>query len=174
MNGDCFYMRKYAHFGSAGKATSRSPSPDKLTRRFITQSKSFTRKGIGKVNRSGQAYFYLVLSSQVQTRLSIASYSASPADAQQVFKTRFNAPIKEDYSFNVDIDRYESVLEHALSKEEFLIGTGFYMVPSNLNLSDGKCAGCNNRILIGNADMKIDSSRNINKAEVYHQKSTQF
>ena len=47
------------------------------------------------------------------------------------------------------------------------------MRPSNLNLNIEKIAGCNNRILINNADMKIGSNRNVNKAGVFHQKSIQ-
>ena len=47
------------------------------------------------------------------------------------------------------------------------------MLPSNLNLNIEKIAGCNNRILINNAEMKIGSNRNVNKAGVFHQKSIQ-
>ena len=37
-----------------------------------------------------------------------------------------------------DIDRYQSVLEHALSKVDFSIVTGIYMLSGNLNLNIGK------------------------------------
>ena len=37
------------------------------------------------------------------------------------------------------------------------------MLPSNLNLSIGKTNGYNNKILVGNTDMKIGSNRDINK-----------
>ena len=39
------------------------------------------------------------------------------------------------------------------------------MFQSNLNLSKGKTAGYNNKILICNTDMKIYPNGNINKAE---------
>ena len=42
--------------------------------------------------------------------------SAPAADAQQVFKSTFEALINKDYSIAVDIERYQGVLEHALSK----------------------------------------------------------
>ena len=42
----------------------------------ITQSKDFTRKGIEKISRSVRAYVYLVLTSQVQARSSVAGNSA--------------------------------------------------------------------------------------------------
>ena len=55
MLGDWFYTTGYDIFGREVKATKRS-SPDNLTRWIITQSKSFTRKGIEKI-REGLCLF---------------------------------------------------------------------------------------------------------------------
>ena len=55
------------------------------------------------------------------------------------------------------------MLEHALSKVDFSVGVGIYMLPSNLNLNIGKTKGYNNKILVGNTDMKIGSNRDINR-----------
>ena len=55
------------------------------------------------------------------------------------------------------------MLEHALSKVDFSLGMGIYMLPSNLNLSIGKTKGYNNKILVSNTDMKICSNRDTNK-----------
>ena len=90
--------------------------------------------------------------------------SASVVDAQQAFKSAFKALInKDDYSITIDISQYQGVLEHALSKVDFSVGTGIYMLPSNLNLNIGKKKGYNNKILVSNTDMKIGSNRDINK-----------
>ena len=51
------------------------------------------------------------------------------------------------------------MLEDALSKADFSVGIGIYMLPSNLNLSIGKTKGYSNKILVSNADMKIGSNR---------------
>ena len=102
------------------KATERSP-PDNLTRWIITQSKGFTKQGIEKISRFLRAYTYLVLTSQVQARSSIAGNLAHAVDAQKVFKSTFKALINEDYSISVDIERYQGVLEHALSKVDFSV-----------------------------------------------------
>ena len=59
--------------------------------------------------------------------------------------------------------RYQGVLEHALSKVDFSVGIGIYMLPSNLKLNIGKMQRYNNRILVSNTDMKIGSNRDINK-----------
>ena len=131
-----FYTTNYGIFGDGRKATKRSP-PYNLTRWIITQSKGFTRKGIEELSRSVRAYVYLVLTSQVQARSSIAGNSASAVDAQQVFKSTFKALINEDYSISTDTDRYQGVLEHALTKVDFSVGTSIYMLSSNLNLNIG-------------------------------------
>ena len=76
-----FIRLGYGIFGHEVRATKRSP-PYSLTRWIITQSKGFTKKGIEKISRSMMAYVYLVLTSQVQARTSIADNSAPTVDAQ--------------------------------------------------------------------------------------------
>ena len=53
------------------------------------------------------------------------------------------------------------MLEHALSKADFSVGTGIYMFPNDLNLNIGKTKGYNYKILVSNTDMKIGSNRDI-------------
>ena len=113
MYGEWFYTTDYGIFGHEVKATERSP-PDNLTRWIITN-------------------VYLVLTSQVQARSSIVGNSAPSVDAQKVFKSTFKALINEEYSIGIDIERYQGVLEHALSKVDFSVGIGMYMLPGNLN-----------------------------------------
>ena len=110
-----------------------------------------------------RVYVSLVLTSQVQVRSSIAGNSAPAVDAQKVFKSPFKALINEDYSIGIDIERYQGVLEHALSKVDFSVGIGIYMLPSNLNLNMVRTKGYNNKILVSNTGMKIGLNRDINR-----------
>ena len=142
IHGDWFYMTSYAIFTTGSKATKRSP-PDDVGRCVITRSRGLTRKGIEKISRSVRAYVYLLLISQVQARSGIVGNSASAVDAQEVFKSTFKALIDKDHSISNDIQRYQDVLEHALSKVDFSVGIGIYMLPSNLNLSIGSTKGYN-------------------------------
>ena len=116
MYGDWFYTTDYAIFGNEVKATERSP-PDNLTRWIITQSRGFTKKGIEKISRSVRAYVYLILTSHVQARSSTVDNSAPAVDAQQLFKDTLKSLINVDLS--IDIEKYQGVLEHALSKSRF-------------------------------------------------------
>ena len=162
MHGDWFYVTGYGIFDHEVKITKRSP-PDNHTRWIITQSKGFTRKGTEKISRSVRTYVYLVLTSQNQAGSSLVGYSALAVDARQVFRSTFKALINEEYSFVIDIERYQGVLDHALSKVDFSVGIGIYMLPSDLNLNIGKTKGYNNKILVSNTDMETGSNRDINK-----------
>ena len=68
---------------------------------------------------------------------------------------------------SIDIEKYQGVLEHALSKVDFSVGIGTYMLPSNLNLAIGKKEGYSNKILVSNTGVKIGSNKDINR---YHKK----
>ena len=110
-----------------------------------------------------RAYAYLVLASHIKARSSMVGISAPTVDAQQVFKSTFQALINEDYSIAIDIERYQGVLERALSQVDFAVAMGICMLPSNLNLNIGKTKGYNNKVLVSNTDMKVGSNRDINK-----------
>ena len=102
-----------------------------------------------------RAYVYLVLTSQVQARSSIVGNSAPAEDAKKVFMSMFKALINKDYSIGTDRERYQEVLDHALSKVDFSVDIGIYMLPSNLTLNIKRTKGCNKKILVSNIDMKI-------------------
>ena len=82
-----------------------------------------------------RAYVYLALTFQIQARSSIIGNLAPAVDAQQVFKSTFKALINEDYSIGIDIERYQEVLGHVLSKVDFCVGTSIYILPRNLDLN---------------------------------------
>ena len=84
-------------------------------------------------------------------------------DPKKIFKSTSKELINEDYSIGIDIERYQGVLEHALSKVDFSVGIGIYMLTSKLNLSIGKTKGYNKKILVSNTDMKSGSNRDINR-----------
>ena len=107
------------------------------------------------------AHVYIVLSSQAQARSTIVCNSAPAVDGQQLFKDTFKSLINEGLS--IEIEKYQGVLEHALSKVDFSVGIGIYMLPSNLNLAIEEKERYNNKILVSNTGMKIGSNKDINR-----------
>ena len=73
-------------------------------------------------------YVYLVLSSQIKAKSTIAGNSAPAVDAQEVFKDTFNGLIRGDLS--TDPEKYQGLLEHGLSKVDFTVGVGIYIYAS--------------------------------------------
>ena len=115
-------MAKYTVLEDDGKVTQWSP-PDILTKlpKIITQFKTFKRELVEKVSKSVRTYVYLVSTFQASTKSCMVGNSAFPVDAQQVYKSTFNTLLKEYYSINANIDRNQGILEHALTKIDFLI-----------------------------------------------------
>ena len=64
---------------------------------------------------------------------------------------------------SIDTETYQGAIKHALSKVDFSVGIGIYMLPSNLNIAIGKKEGYNNKTLVSNTGMKIGSNRDINR-----------
>ena len=87
MYGDWIYTTDYAVFGHEVKATEKSLS-DNLTRWIITQSKGFTKNGTEKISRSTLVYVFLVLSSQIKARSTVAGTSAPAVDFKKSLRTR--------------------------------------------------------------------------------------
>ena len=114
------------------------------------------------ISKSVRAYVYLLLTSQVQARSKIVGKTANALDAQNIYINSFEELLKSDYSIADDIARYQGVLEHAMSKVDFSVGGGIYMLPSNMNLNINKTQGFNNKILISESSYKLGLNNKVN------------
>ena len=114
------------------------------------------------ISKSVRAYVYLLLISQVQARSKIVGKTANALDAQNIYMNSFEEVLKSDYSIADDIARYQGVLEHAMSKVDFSVGGGIYMLPSNTNLNINKTQGFNNKILIPESSYKLGLNNRLN------------
>ena len=146
---------------NGGKRTKVAP-PKNLTRWILKTSKDFTHIGLTMISKSVRAYVYLLLTSQVQARSKIVGKTANALDAQNIYINSFEELLKSDYSIADDIARYQGVLEHAMSKVDFSVGGGIYMLPSNMNLNINKTQGFNNKILISESSYKLGLNNRVN------------
>ena len=99
---------------------------------------------------------------QVQARSKIAGKTANALHAQNIYINSFEELLKSDYSIADDIARYQGVLEHAMSKVDFSVGGGIYMLTSNMNLNINKTQGFNNKILIFESSYKLGFNNKVN------------
>ena len=114
------------------------------------------------ISKSVRAYVYLLLTSQVQARLKIVVKTANALNAQNIYINSFEELLKSDYSIADDITRYQGALEHAMSKVDFSVEGGIYMLPSNMNLNINKTQGFNNKILISESSYKLGLNNRVN------------
>ena len=146
---------------NGGKQT-KVAQPKNLTRWILKTSKGFTRIGLTMISKSVRAYVYLLLTSQVQARSKIVGKTTNAFEVQNIYMNSFEELLKSDYSIADDIARYQGVLEHAMSKLDFSVGSGVYMLPSNINLNISKTQGFNNNILISESSYKLGLNNKVN------------
>ncbi|KAK3701590.1 hypothetical protein QZH41_000087 [Actinostola sp. cb2023] len=90
-----------------------------------------TRPGLGRLNRSVEAFVYCVLAAQARTRSTIVSIEGESGDAvetQQVFATLFADTIKNDISSSVQ--RFQKAVFNARVRLDLAISPGLWLLPS--------------------------------------------
>ena len=160
--GDWYYTEKWAVFCCNGGKRTKVALPKHLTRWILKTYKGFTRIGLTMISKSVRAYVYLLLTSQVQARSKIVGKTTNAFEAQNIYMNSFEELLKSDYSIADDVARYQGVLEHAMSKVDFSVGGGVYMLPSNMNLNINKTQGFNNNILISESSYKLGLNNRVN------------
>ena len=106
-------------------------------------------------------YVYLVLSSQVKAKSTVAGNSAPAVDVQKVFKDTFNDLIRRDLS--IDTEKISRDARACTIKGRFF-SRGWYIYASKqFELKHWKKEGHNNKTLVSNTGMKIGSNRDINR-----------
>ena len=145
-----------------GRKRTKVVPPKNLTLWILKTSNGFTRIGLTMISKSVRAYVYLLLTSQVQLKSKIVSKTTNAFEAQNIYMNSFEELLKSDYSIADDIARYQGVLEHAMSKVDFSVGGGIYMLSSNMNLSINKTQGFNNNILISESSYKLGLNNKVN------------
>ena len=160
--GDWYYTEQWAVFCCNGGKRTKVAPPKNLTRWILKTSKGFTRIRLPMISKSVRAYVYLLLTLQVQAISKIVGKTTNDFEAQNIYMNSFEEILKSDYSTADDIARYQGVLEHAMSKVDFSVGGGVYMLPSNMNLNINKTQGFNNDILISESSYKLGLNSKVN------------
>ena len=117
----------------------------------LDKSNGFTQAGISRINDSIRTYVWVILGAQSQTRSSILG-KGKAFDAQKQFLANVEDAINSVVDIPASIDRYQSTLQYARSKVDFVLGLGLYMLPSNMDLCIGTINGYNNLIVIASPE----------------------
>ena len=131
-----------------------------FSRWIIEKSDGITTLGLQKLSETVRDYTYLILTSQISTRVPIVGYEARNLDAQCTFLNTFQNIVNRRVNIPQDIQRFQKTLQYDGSKVDYVIGEFIYMLPSDMNLRIGKVK--NYKILISSPSFKIGTNLKFN------------
>jgi hypothetical protein len=120
----------------------------------LQEGKGLTKVGLGRINRSIEAYAYCVLGSQVNTRSAIVGNGGGSVETQQEFLTLFESTIIEN-NISKGVQRYQLAVQKSRARLDFAIAPGCWLLPSNLIINIHSTAGYNNMLQRATKDMKF-------------------
>ena len=119
--------------------------------------------GLLKISENIRAYAYLILSSQASARSCILGNMMSAITAQKAFLKNFENVINHREVIQKDIKRFQNTLSYAVSKVNYSMGEGLYMLPSDMNLDiTARTTGYNNKILVSDSGFRLGKNDMIN------------
>ena len=129
---------------------------------FIPESGyGLTKAGLGRINRTIEAFVYCVLGSQVNTRTSIVSKGGGGFETQQNFITLFESSVIEN-DISKSIQRYQTAVQESKSRLDLAIAPGVWLMPSNLIINTESIIGYNNDLKRVTEDMAFGVNNSIN------------
>ena len=137
----------------------------------LDKSNGFTQAGVARINDSIRTYVWAIVGAQSQARSSILG-TGKAFDAQKQFLANVEDVINSEVDLPSSIERYQSTLQYARSKVDFVVGLGLYMIPSDMDLYIGTINGYNNLITIASDDLQLGHNDTINEEQ--HIQQNQF
>ena len=134
----------------------------------LDKSSGFTQAGVARINGSIRTYVWSIVGAQSQARSSILG-TGKAFDAQKQFLANVEDVINSEVDLPSSIERYQSTLQYARSKVDFVVGLGLYMIPSDMDLYIGTINGYNNLITIASDDLQLGHNDTINEEQQIHQ-----
>ena len=121
-----------------------------------------TRRGMGRINRSLEAFVYCVLGAQVNIRSGIVGNSGGAVEAQQEMMKLFeSAVIEEDLATSVQ--RYQLAVQEAKLRLDLAIAPGIWLMPSNLVINTESIVGYNNELQKASDGMQFGVNDRVNE-----------
>ena len=121
-----------------------------------------TRRGMGRINRSLEAFVYCVLGAQVNIRSGIVGDSGGAVEAQQEMLKLFeSAVIEEDLATSVQ--QYQLAVQEAKLRLDLAIAPGIWLMPSNLVINTESIVGYNNELQKADENMQFGVNVGVNE-----------
>ena len=121
-----------------------------------------TRRGMGRINRSLEAFVYCVLGAQVNIRSGIVGDSGGAVEAQQEMMKLFESAVIEE-NLATSVQRYQLAVQEAKLRLDLAIAPGIWLMPSNLVINTESIVGYNNELQKASEGMQFGVNVGVNE-----------
>ena len=128
---------------------------------MLDQTQGFTHAGVERLNDSIRTYVWVILGAQDEERTPILG-SRTAFTAQKRLLTNMEVAITQ--AGETPVSKYQSVLQYARGKLDFVLGEQLYMCPSDMMLASlaDRIMGYNNEIFVATAAMSPGTNQTLN------------
>ena len=121
-----------------------------------------TRRGMGRINRSLEAFVYCVLGAQVNIRSGIVGDSGGAVEAQQEMLKLFESAVIEE-NLATSVQRYQLAVQEAKLRLDLAFAPGIWLMPSNLVINTESIVGYNNELQKADEGMQFGVNIGVNE-----------
>ena len=128
---------------------------DKQFEHFVpNQTSGLTLNGLGRINRSIEAFGYCILGAQANTRSSILGNLGTARNTQTDFLVLIEDALKTLTVSNGPV-KYQDAIEMTKVRLNFAVGRGVLLLPSRMIINTESVVGYNNNLRRATDGMKL-------------------
>ena len=136
---------------------------DKQFEHFVpNQTSGLTLNGLGKINRSIEAFGYCILGAQANTRSSILGNLGTARNTQTDFLVLFEDSIKTLNVSNGPV-KYQDAIQATKVRLNFAVGRGVLLLPARIIINTESIVGYNNNLRRATDDIKLGVNNHVNQ-----------
>ena len=120
-----------------------------------------TQNGLGRINRSIEAFGYCILGAQANTRSSIIGATGTARNTQTDFLVLFDDAIRNLTVSNGPV-KYQEAIEKTKVRLNFSIARGVLLLPSQMIINTEGVVGYTNNLTRTTDDMKLGVNNHVN------------
>ena len=136
---------------------------DKQFEHFVPdQTSGLTLNGLGRINRSIEAFGYCILGAQANTRSSILGTLGTARNTQTDFLVLIKDSIKTLNVSNGPV-KYQDALEATKVRLNLAVGRGVLLLPARMIINTESIVGYNNNLRRATDDMKLGVNNHVNQ-----------
>ena len=136
---------------------------DKQFEHFVpNQTSGLTLNGLGRINRSIEAFRYCILGAQANTRSSILGNLGTARNTQTDFLVLIEDALR---TLNVSSEpvKYQDAIQATKVRLNFAVGRGVLLLPARMIINTESVVGYNNNLRRATDDMKLGVNNHVNQ-----------